>query len=718
MPPTAGDDVFALLGGQTATAGEWRIEARVSDVASRGRGGARWLLDVVSLSDPAPRPMHGRVQLYVRTHVPQIAAGERVRFSARLRRISGFGNPGEIDWAGWNARRGVFVSAFVWDGREIEKISVDAPTAGERVDALRKRVTRAASRNRGRGGALVAALVTGERTLLEESDARAVTTAGLAHLLAISGLHLSLVGGGVFWLVHRALLETSFVRAGVDIARGAAVAGVSATLVYTGISGGGVSVARATLMAVVAAVAVWQGRRGTMLSALGAAALAISLAMPGVAREAGFQLSFAAVVAIAAYGGALGRQPEAPSATRAAIELSLLCWAVNAPIVAQNFGRVAVYGALATLATAPLATAIVSAGLAGAFTEAVDFPALGTPCFAAAAWAGEWLLRMAHAFASLPAADLRVVAPGPLVAAAATLLPFSLLVDGRTRPIVGATAATILALCVLAGARERYRADALDVYFLSVGQGDATVVRLPGGKVALVDAGLPGRGEMVVAPFLRRAWVRRVDYLVVTHAQDDHAGGIAELLDHVEVGELWTSAGSCGVEWFARAREVARARGVAIVEIGEGQLPVRAGDGWRLSALWPRDARGTCDDNDRSVVVAVEFAGRRVMLNGDIEAAGEAALLGAVGPDGLDADVLTAPHHGSRTSSSPPFVAAASPTVVVASAGQGNRYGFPRNETRARYLAAGARFLTTATDGGIHVRIDVRGGLDVRTALR
>jgi competence protein ComEC len=145
---------------------------------------------------------------------------------------------------------------------------------------------------------------------------------------------------------------------------------------------------------------------------------------------------------------------------------------------------------------------------------------------------------------------------------------------------------------------------------------------------------------------------------------------------------------------------------------------VRAGQRWRLSALWPRDAVGECDDNDRSVVVSVEFAGRRVLLGGDIEARAEAALVGAVGREALAADVVSAPHHGSRTSSSPPFVAATSPRVVVASAGQGNRYGFPTAETRERYRRIGARFLTTAVDGAVRVRIDALGGVDVRTRAR
>jgi competence protein ComEC len=717
--PAASEDVVALLAGAPASTREWRIEARVADVAPSGRSGTRWLVDALSVDDPEPRALGGRIQLYVRMHAATISAGSRIRFRAKLRRIAPFGNPGELDWVGWNARRGAFVSAFVWDGREVEVLATAPSTPLERVGALRARVTlAAASAARGRAGALLAALVTGERTLLGEADARAVTASGLAHVLAISGLNLSLVGGGVFWLVHRALLETRLPRAGVDIARAAALAAVVATLAYTAISGGGVSVARASLMAVVAGGAVWQGRRGTGGAALAAAALAISLAMPGVAREVGFQLSFVAVVAILAYGAALRRRRRRPSAARSAIELSFLCWAVSTPIVAQHFGRVAVYGAPATLVTAPLATAIVATGLSGATAVAAGFAGVAEAFFRAGAVAAEGLLRAAHMFAALPAAELRVVAPGPLAAAAATLAPFSLLLEGRGRAAAITASTGILALSTLFAVHERYRADALDVHFLSVGQGDSTVLRLPGGRIAVVDAGLPGRGAMVVAPFLRRTQIRRVDYLVATHAQDDHAGGILELLEDVEVGELWTSASPCDVESFLRLREEAQARGTAIVDVGAGELPVRGGEGWRLSALWPREVGGSCDDNDRSVVIEVEFAGRRVLLGGDIEARAEAALLGAVGPARLDADVLSAPHHGSRTSSSLPFVAATSPAVVVASAGQGNRYGFPRSETRERYLAAGARFLTTATDGAVHVRIDAYGDLDVRTTLR
>jgi competence protein ComEC len=716
--PDAADHVVALVDGTAETTRERRFEARIIDVAASGPSGVRWLVEAVSVQDPEPRFVRGRLLLYVRMRVPSVSTGERVRFRGRLRRISAFGNPGELDWVGWNARRGVFVSAFVWDGRDVEVLPRNTVTLGERVDKLRAQVTAAAVARDPRGGALVAALITGERRLLDDVDTRAMRAAGLAHVLAISGLHLGLVGGGVFWLAHRTLLETRLARAGVDVARGAALASMAASLAYSAISGGGVSVARASLMAGLAAGAVWRGRRGSGLPALAAAALAISAAMPGVAREAGFQLSFAAVTAIAAYGAALRRRDDRPSATRGAIELSFLCWAVSSPIVAQHFGRVAVYGAPATLVAAPLATAIVATGLAGAAAVAGGLSAVSEPLFFIGACAAKALLGVAHVFAAMPAAELQVVAPGPVAAAAGAILPLSLLLTAKDRRVLALSTLAVLLSAVLVAARDRYRADRLDVHFLSVGQGDSVVVRLPGGRVAVIDAGLPGRGAMVVAPFLRRERVRRIDYLVVTHAQDDHAGGIAELLTELQVGELWSASGGCAVESFAALRMAARRQGTALVEVGGAGLPVRAGEGWRLAALWPRDGFGSCDDNDRSVVIAVEFAGRRVLLGGDIEARAEAALLGAVGADALDADVLSAPHHGSRTSSSPSFVAATSPMVVVASAGQGNRYGFPRSETRERYRAAGARFLTTAIEGAVHVRIDRLGGLNVRTVAR
>jgi competence protein ComEC len=712
--PSEARDVASLAETGPGQGRSYIVEARVLDVAPSTRGGARWLVEATALGGDEPLPARGRSLVYIRMHAPDLAPGARVELTSKFRRISSFGNPGELDWPGWNARRGVFVSAYVWDGADVKVVASGSRSFRDRLEALRARITSAALEGQGRGGVLVAALITGERRLLSEADARAVTAAGLAHVLAISGLNLSLVGGAATLLAARLLLRTRAARAGMDTMRFAALFGLALTLAYAAISGGGVSVARAALMAVVVAAAVWRGRADRAAQGLSSAALVVCAAMPGVAREAGFQLSFVAVAAILLYGARVRRSMDSRLAiARTAVEVSCLCWAVSTPIVAQHFGRIALYGAPATLLTAPLVSGIVGSGLVGAALVAVDCPTVASLVFTPAAWMAEAVLDLSHWIASAPAAELRVVSPGPTLTVLVTLLPLAALLRSRLAlPFVSTLAMAAVALAAVAY-HERHREDALDAHFLSVGQGDAAVLRLPGGGVAVVDGGPPGRGGMIVVPALRRLHIARIDYLIVTHAQDDHFGGVGEILDEVEVGEIWSPSGSCDVESFRALRDRASALGVRWLEIGSAPLPLRVGPGWSLGALWPRDDAGACDENNRSVVVAVDFANRRVLLSGDVEAEAEAALVREQRPR-LDADVMTAPHHGSRTSSSSSYVGAASPTWAIASAGRDNRYGFPRPETVARYEKEGATFLSTATVGAVHARIERGGDIVVR----
>lgn len=713
--PSEASDIASLAEAEAGRGRSYTVEARVLDVAPSASGGTRWLVEASKLADDEDMPIRGRALVYVRMRAPDLAPGARVELTSKFRRITGFGNPGELDWPGWNARRGIFVSAYVWDGADVKIVESPIRSIRDRLEGLRARITSAALEGQGRGGVLVAALITGERRLLSEADEKAVTAAGLAHVLAISGLNLSLVGGAATLLAARLLLRTRAARAGMDTMRAAVLFGLALTLAYAAISGGGVSVARAALMAVVVAAAVWRGRADRAAQGLSAAALVVCTTMPGVAREAGFQLSFVAVAAILLYGArARPRTVDSRLAVaRAAVEISFLCWAVSTPIVAEHFGRIALYGAPATLLTAPLVSGVVGSGLVGAALVSVDSSSLAALAFTPAAWMAELVLDLSHWIASAPAAELRVVSPGPLLTALITLLPLAALLRGRLAiPFVSVLAMAAVALAAVAY-HERHREDVLDAHFLSVGQGDAAVLRLPGGRVAVVDGGPPGRGGMIVVPALRRLHIARIDYLIVTHAQDDHFGGVREIVDEVEVGEIWSPSGSCDVEAFRALRDRASALGVPWLEIGSAPLPRRAGPGWTLDALWPQDEAGACDENNRSVVVAVRFANRRVLLSGDVEAEAEAALVRAEGPR-LDADVMTAPHHGSRTSSSPSYVGAASPIWVIASAGRDNRYGFPRPETVARYEKEGATLLSTATVGGIHARIDRGGSIVVR----
>ena len=337
------------------------------------------------------------------------------------------------------------------------------------------------------------------------------------------------------------------------------------------------------------------------------------------------------------------------------------------------------------------------------------------------------------------------------------------------KPSAAALAVAALMLIGLA-VHDRFRSDRLDVWFASVGQGDAAIVRMPGGKVWVIDEGPPGRGRMVMAPLLRRAWIGRIDVLVASHVQSDHAGALAELLDDFEVGEIWLPDGPCDVPAGHALLAAARAHAIAVrfvsrdeektgkpqfrdaknaaaassyrrtLQIDAGTVSagrtlqidagtVSAGRTLQIEAataaspdtptpashveiLWPPSGAAKCNDNDQSLVLRIGFAGRSILFTGDIEAPAEQQL---ASDRDVHADVLKVPHHGSRTSSSETFLSAVRPELAIASLGLDNQFHFPAPEVTARYAAHDATFLRTDETGAVHLTIDSEGEIRVET---
>jgi competence protein ComEC len=194
---------------------------------------------------------------------------------------------------------------------------------------------------------------------------------------------------------------------------------------------------------------------------------------------------------------------------------------------------------------------------------------------------------------------------------------------------------------------------------------------------------------------------------------------LPEVADQFEVGEIWHPGGACAVPRFVDFTRTMTERGIDVIDVGalhgSGGVLRRSGpEGWRIEAIWPTDAEGSCTANDRSIVLSVGYAGRRLVLTGDIEASTEHALARLAR---VSADLLKVPHHGSATSSTPVFLAAVAPAVAVASLGQNNRYGFPRPEVEARYRDAGASFFRTDRDGAVIATVGATG-VSVRAAKR
>ncbi len=711
-PPPDGH-VTGLLKGRSRSIGAQAFEADVVSVKDSASGGSRLLLDAVETA--ASGRLAGRVVLYLRHGGEDSLAGRRIALSSTLRRISDFGNPGESSWRDWNGRRGVFVSAWSWSSEGLADLG---PAYGFDAALARARAELAADirRGRGPGAGLVAALVTGHRDGISPDDLAAIRDSGLGHLLAISGLHIGLVAGVVYALLHGLLLALPRLPVLYDVRRPALLAALAAAGAYGLMAGGRVPVLRAVIMLALPSLLLWAGRRTAAGYGLALACVSLLLWRGGMAAEAGFQLSFSAVCGLMLLGSAR-RLPEGQPRTwaRRAVDYLAVClvaWYCTAPLAAQHFGRLSLVAPLVNLPALPLVAVTVTSALALVLCW-FFLPLLFSPLLGLAVFFAELLLGLARLGAGIPGAGLNVVAPGwpllMLLLAGPPLLLFS-----KRRRLTAGILLVATTACLSLAWQQRWTQDSLEIVFASVGQGDSTLVRLPGGRVLLVDGGPPGRGNLVLSPLLRRMQIGRVDTMLATHVQSDHWGGFDDLVDRVEAGRFVWPGGRCESSSFGRFLERLDRAGVPVVAMhGKGRFSVEGREGagregagrLRLRILNPPDGSGECASNDRSLVLLLAWGGRRVLLTGDIESKAESRVLQGL-QRGRRLDVVKVPHHGSSSSSTAGLVSRACPALAVASAGRDNHWGFPRPEVVERWQRGGCSFLSTSQQGAVRVLLE------------
>jgi competence protein ComEC len=524
---------------------------------------------------------------------------------------------------------------------------------------------------------LLRALALGDRAEVPADVKALLRRTGTAHLLAISGLHVGLVAG-LGALIGRALRGPfAFTRVWRVAATLPPLMGLGAALAYGQVVGWPASAQRAGWMVAAATLARLLGRRPDGWSALGAAALALVLVDPGALGSLGLQLSLSAVLGILLIQPRVVAllPPDTPGAVTAAVgSLAVTLGATlgTLPLIAWRFQELPPTSLIANLIAGP----VVSIGVVPlALMTALSPDALRGPVAALADASVDLLLALLVPLD----ADPITVAVGPLGAAA---LGVALLL--RRRPL----AAACLAVCGLT--LTVVPRDRLEVTFLAVGQGDGAVVRWPDGRVWLIDGGPPGQG---VLRWLRRQGITRLDAVFVSHAHPDHHGAVLPVLEALPVGALW----------LPLAPEKPHG---ALYELWrtafDRHIPIRLPGDPGADVLHPLGfrGRGKARVNDESLVLRVEHGRHRFLFTGDIEARAEAWLaprLGAV-------DVVKAPHHGSRTSSSPALARALDPRWVVISCGVENTFGHPHPEALGAW--AGARLLRTDRDGTVRFRSD------------
>jgi competence protein ComEC len=652
-PAVAPDHVSRLALPHTA-----RVEAILADEPMRWTAERARLLVEVERVDGEPRS--GVVQLTTYGLTPALVAGQRIAVEARLERPLGFRNPGTYDHATRLLRHGIAVVGTA-RGERITPLNDRDPAWPARlkhqaVGAMRQALPPVSA-------ALLAGLLLGDRTDLPPDVDGAFRRAGVYHVLAVSGFNVALVASTVWALLALARAPR----------RVAALGALVVVVGFAAVVGGQPSVLRATLMAVLVLTAVLLEREASVLNGLALAAVAILAVRPAELHDPGFQLSFAATAGIVLAPLPRGRLLGG-LAVSAAAQLAVL------PIGLVHFNQVSMLGVVANLVVVPLAGLATVLGLFAVATGLVSLTLAGW--LFAATWPVLLALRGAvAAVAAVPGAIVHGPAPGAAaIGCYVGALAFGLAAWRLRGPRLGlarrlAVAAAALAIAsVLATLWPVLRpADGwLRITVLDVGQGDAIVVEGPDGRTLLVDAGAGGpyrldAGERVVAPFLWNRGVLRLAAAVVTHADADHAGGMAAVRGRFSVGGGWDG------------------------RVGSGPLALGG-------ALVTPLAAAVAGRNDAASVLRVDFGLFSALLASDVEGPGERALTTGGAP--LDATVLKVPHHGSRTSSGPPLLAAVRPSVAIVSVGR-NPYGHPDAGVLARLAAAGADVYRTDHDGAL-----------------
>jgi competence protein ComEC len=627
-----------------------------------------------------------------------VRAGERWRFTVRLRRPHGSANPHGFDYEAWLLERGVGATGYVRPRGERVRLAPMVWRPAYVVERLRELIRTklwdALPEHRYAG--VVIALAIGDQRAIETVDWETFTRTGTGHLMSVSGLHVTMVSGLAAAIAVWAWRRRPRLALALPAPKAAAAAAFLTALGYTLLAGFAVPAQRTLYMIAVVAAALWLGRLQSSSRVLAAALGVVLLADPWAVLAPGFWLSFGAV-ALMLYVGASSLRAE-----HWALRWGRVQWAITiglAPLLLVLFQQVSIASPVANAIAIPLVSLVVTPLALGA-----------------AVIPGPWLAEVAHVvlLALMPLLDWLARLPGavwqshapPAWAAALALAGIAWWLAPRGVP--ARYAAPLLCLPMLALRPPAPEAGTAWITFLDVGQGLAALVRTRH-HAMLYDAGPAygtdaDAGSRVVVPFLRGEGLARLDAVVVTHDDADHSGGAASVLRTIPADLLWSSLA---------ARHPAHA-------LARASVPCRSGatwewDGVRFALLHPPAA--SYDDpwlkaNSRSCVLRVETAHGAALLTGDIEARDERRLLD--GGAALRASALLAPHHGSGTSSSEAFLAAVQPAHAVFAVGYRNRFGHPKEAVLARYEAIGARIWRTDRDGAITVRFEPGGIAPVR----
>ncbi len=633
-----------------------------------------------------------------RGDTPPPSIGSTVRLRGYLGRSAGFANQPTIDPGPWRL--------YVKSQRFLELVTPPGPlmVVAGRLRCVAEEAIEEIDRMGSGGAALARALLLGDRSRLPKAWQQALQRCGLAHLLAVSGLHVGLLAWLLLVLSRLVPVKLRMLPAALGI------------LMYLLIVGPRPSMLRAAVMGLIALATLTLQRPPQGLNALACCILVWVVHDPGIVGELGFQLSVAATAGILILLPVFNRRwILVPRVLRGPLAVTVAAQVATIPWIAPLEGGVHPLSPLLNLAAIPW--------LAGCLL--LGFVVLLLASFVgSAAWMQTLLDVAASPIQALveigPVAGLFLplgISPQSSCLLALTGISLGLWPWKTTRVVL------VLGCCALSGdalSGDALSGDALsgdgvrsgpEFIVLDVGQGDATLLR-DGRHAVLIDGGGWRRGDLggrVVVPALAALGVHRLDAVLLTHPDLDHCAGLVDVARYLPVDELWMGPGwvegRCATELLATT--VRRWR---VLWRGEAERVGR----WHLQILHPA-AGMRHSRNDRSLVVAANLGEHRLLLTGDIETSAERRLVTQYRNLDLlhEVDVLKVAHHGSKTSTSDALLREASPRIALISSGPGNRHGHPHPKVLERLRIVGARVLRTDRIGMIRLRFRSQGRISI-----
>jgi competence protein ComEC len=710
---------------------------------------------------------------------PEMHAGDEVTLVAQARLPQHFRDEGAFDRREYLREQGVDLTAAVRSSELLTRASTAKRSAGNSLKRARRRFRESLSNslpNAPEEAGMLRAMLLGDRSFLDRSEAVEFQKTGVFHVLVVAGLHVGAFAAFLFWLAKKLKFSRKWTS----------IAVLLCVTLFVAVVEQRAPVLRAGLMTTVVLVAMFFFRRVELLNSVAISALVLLVAVPGYVADASFQLSFLSMFCIAGIalpwmerviepfargmkgwrdvtrdvsheprvaqfridlrsiakwteskvGGGFATPTINVSAhvlqiffrVAEMVVLTLVLQTGMLPLLAREFHRVTLSGPLANLIAIPITGILVPLGFAVLVTGLFSMQAaaiLAIPL----RWLATLLLHTVNHIAHVPRWSYRIPAPPMRLVLIFFALAVALAILLRTtkvsspwprRAVFLAVVAAIAAIASFPFAPET-RSGSLEMTALDVGQGDSLLLVSPRGRTILIDGGGsfnpigqqaesrgPDPGEEAVSAYLWSRGFKNIDVVALTHAHQDHIGGLTAVLENFRVGTLWIGREVASPQQVD-LEKLASAQGAHVIhELSGATFDF---DGAKGKFLWPRivpEEIAPSAKNDDSLVFRLTYGDRSFLLPGDAERLTERNLLSDSGTNGdeLHADVLKIGHHGSKNSTTQDFLSAVQPRLAVISAGEENPYGHPSPILLERLRQAGVVTLRTDENGAIHIFTD------------